>query len=358
MASLGANERVIDTHNLFIDTSKAAEESSSKGDDFILNLSSLSLNADEGQFLRLTLTEFSMYKNFTDVNENNNKIVFYYTGGSNPAASIELTKQNYSTVYDLAADFATQFGKAVLTEGGTSFTITTITPTSATGINGTTDNIISFTLTFASNHGLTPTSLMFYEGKGDSYALLGADRQVDGSVSTPSGVNITSTANTMTVNCRYPAQRSTTSHIYLRTSLTTGATETVSLAEEAEVADKSEVLSSNLLGRIPVNTEFCVYVSSTGREYFIDLRQKHINNIRLYLTDQHNRRIGRRPIDTTKQTASGGGVSQSTLGNLDFSCVVRADIIEFRRPQDLGLPSVRQNIPSNHPLTYPNLPPF
>lgn len=365
MASLGANERVIETHNLFIDTSRAKEESLSKGDDFLLNLSSFSLNALEGQFLRLTLTEFSMYKNFTDVNENNNKIQFIFDeGGSTKNKVLELTKQNYETIYDLAVNFATAIGNEVVASSvATSFTITAITPASTTGINGTTDNIITFTLTTNVNHGITNPSLVFYEGKGDSYALLGADREIDGS-STTSGVAITAAADTIKVKCKYPAQRSTTSHIYLRTSLTTGATETVSLSEETDIAGKTEVNSSNILARIPVNTEFCVYVSNTGREFFIDLRQKHITNVRLYLTDQHNRRIGRRPGDYTSNTASGTtdgaspGEEQSTLGNLDFSCVIRADIIEFRRPQDLGLPSVRQNIPSNHPLTYPNMPPF
>ena len=61
-------ERVIDTHNIFIDTSCANKESSTNGDDFQLHLNTQSIDADRGQFIRLTLNDFTCYKTWTNIN--------------------------------------------------------------------------------------------------------------------------------------------------------------------------------------------------------------------------------------------------------------------------------------------------
>jgi hypothetical protein len=346
-------ERVIETHNIFIDTDKAQKESTSKGDDFQLHLNTQSVDADRGQFIRLTLNDFSMYKNWTDVNTNNNTIVIETQAGVD---KFNLTEQNYETIHDLADNFATNLGTKLLQVaqglGSTavSYVVNNLKPDATTSINGTTDNIISFSIDFNAPHTLTQVEIRFVEDEGDVYNLLGGDRLFDSSA----GQSITSAfalgATEIFFYCWYPAQRSTTSHIYLRTSLTTGATETASLGHEDRIETFSEVSYSNILARIPVNTEFCTFTSESGREYFLDLKQKHINNIRLYLTDQHGRRLGRRPGQENLNTASGSssvfgvGVasSQSTLGNLSFSCVVRADIVEFQHPKEHFTPDIQR----------------
>ena len=61
-------DKTLETHALFIDTSAANKESLSRGDDFELHLNTQSIDADMGQFIRITLNEFSMYKTFTNVN--------------------------------------------------------------------------------------------------------------------------------------------------------------------------------------------------------------------------------------------------------------------------------------------------
>ena len=55
-------DKILETHALFIDTSAANKESLSRGDDFELHLNTQSIDADMGQFIRITLNEFSMYK--------------------------------------------------------------------------------------------------------------------------------------------------------------------------------------------------------------------------------------------------------------------------------------------------------
>lgn len=368
---MNSTERVLETHNIFIDTGDAEEESKSRGDDFQLHLNTLSIDADRGQFIRLNLVDFNMAKTFTDVNENNNKIFLSSTTILGQFTSnAELSKKNYETVHDLAEEVANTFSKSFITmlasSGVTTATVSGLLPDGTTSINGTTDNIISFTLTFDANHGLLiPPLAIFYSGKGDSYRLLGANRETTGST-IKSGITITlPTTDSVKFNFLYPAQRATTSHIYLRTSLTTGATETAGMQYEDDISTKDEALYSNILAKIPVNTEYCTYTQSSGYEYFIDLQQKHINNIRLEITDEKNRRLGRRPADKNAKTAStsllGAGTEQSTLGNLSFNCVIRAEIIQRQSPKELQFAIAPTGIPNNketHPLTYPNRPGF
>ena len=66
--SQGRNEQVVNSYNLFIDSAKDVGGGAGKGDSFSLQLGADSIQAQDGQFLRLTLQEFSMYTNFYMVN--------------------------------------------------------------------------------------------------------------------------------------------------------------------------------------------------------------------------------------------------------------------------------------------------
>jgi len=59
--SQGRNEQVVNSYNLFIDSAKDVGGAAGKGDSFSLQLGADSIQAQDGQFLRLTLQEFSMY---------------------------------------------------------------------------------------------------------------------------------------------------------------------------------------------------------------------------------------------------------------------------------------------------------
>jgi hypothetical protein len=261
-------------------------------------------------------------------------------------------------VNDIAEEFSSIVAKRLLVEAQTNGSsagtavVSNLTPDNQAGINGTTDNIISFTITFNATHtlNLAHIKIQFFEEEGDTYALLGGDRIYGSTPSTENSVVISGDTTTINVQCLYPAQRSTTSHIFLRTSLTTGATETASLSQEANIENASEASYSNILAKIPVNSEFCNFTANTGKEYFIDLRQKHLNNIRLYLTDQHNRRIGRRPTQTSLKTATGydniNAIEQSTLGNLNFSCVLRTEVIQGGPINEVQFPRPEPVIPA------------
>jgi hypothetical protein len=343
-------EQIVQSNNLFVDSDRGESTGISKGDDFTVHLNSQGLDADRGQYLRVTLNEFAMNKNWSDVNENNNKIVTRYSGGTTAVSIVLLTKQNYSTIYDLATNFADELAKDIITSIGavSACAVSNLTPDNTTAITGTTDNIISFTLTTTGNHGLTDLKLQSYEGKGDSYALLGGNRIVDGTDATTNSFDVTIVnATTITVKAFYPAQRSTTSYVYLRTSLLTQAIETSSLSASTDQSFMEDTNPTNILARIPVNTEYCVFNSATGREFFVNLHQKHIQSIRLYLTDEHNRPIGRGPADSSL-TASGTGLSQSVLGNLSFSAVLRIDVVQASRPNELLAPVQGSSLPARY----------
>ena len=60
-------ERVVNTYNVFVDSS-TGRDNNSKGDNYHLHLGNAGINCDAGQYLRLNLNQFTMHKNFTDVN--------------------------------------------------------------------------------------------------------------------------------------------------------------------------------------------------------------------------------------------------------------------------------------------------
>ena len=92
---------------------------------------------------------------------------------------------------------------------------------------------------------------------------------------------------------------------------------------------------TNILGRFVIDTEVVQYFAGTGREYFIDLpTQRHLNNIRLYLTDHHGRLL------------STFAPEQNTLGNLSFNLVLRCDIIQKRAPNENFTPPVQRTTPA------------
>lgn len=376
---MATSEVVVNSHNIFIDTDRGEPASTAvKGDKFEIDLNSEGISIDEGQYLRLTLNEFCMYKNWTNINDNNNLSELIITDTSAPTGvklALTIDPKNYEFINDIAVNFSDKFKALIDARYTLTGTISDITPDNTTGINGTTDNIITFTYsaTISAATGITSILGRCPEGLGDAYALLGCNRVRSTDPDTTPSYNITvaETPTLLKINVAmlYSAQRTTTSNIYLRTSINTGGSETASLNDPETPANRSQVIQSNILGKIPVNSEFCVFTSNTGREYFVDIPQKHFTHFRLYLTDEHNRQIGRRPQDTAGNTPNFftrglTGLSlannQSTLGNLNFSCVLRADIIQQSKPnQAFTTPYVNPTqARQNGILVSPSVPPY
>lgn len=354
---MATSEVIVRSHNILVDTDRGEPSSTAvKGDKFELDLNSEGIHLDEGQYLRLTLNNFEMYKTWTNVNDNN-RLTQLFFGEDDPTdpgttvyskVAVNLNPKNYEFINDVAVEFSNKFKAEVDYKYGCTGVISALTPDSTAGINGTTDNIISFVYTAPLSAAIDLLAIYGRcpEGVGDAYALLGCNRGRDTDPDNTKSYDITITTKTasslvLTVSMYYPAQRSTTSSIYLRTSLNTSASETASLNDPNTPANRSQVIQSNIWAKIPVNSEFCVFNSSTGREYFVDVQQKYLSHFRLFLTDEHNRPIGRRPVDTQANTpnyffktltSSSAANNQTTLGNLNFSCVIRVDVIQQSHP--------------------------
>ena len=166
--SQGRNEQVVNSYNLFIDSAKDVGGGAGKGDSFSLQLGADSIQAQDGQFLRLTLQEFSMYTNFYMVNINNCR--FRLTDDTT-ATELLLAQQNYKNVADVADNFAATLAAQLTADaGGVTCTPSNVTPASGTALNATSDRIVSFDLDFASPHSFTVFRVQCFGEVGDSYA--------------------------------------------------------------------------------------------------------------------------------------------------------------------------------------------
>jgi len=336
-------ENIVNSYNLFVDSS-TGRDSASKGDNYHLHLGNAGITCESGQYIRLTLNNFTMHKTFTDVNTNNSKFVVRDTTDDSTQTG-NLTHQNHISLNALASNFASSLGTAIIALkglGAATFDVDALKPSSTSSIGGNSDHIISFTLTCSTDHNIASTGdviCQMYSADGDVYELLGGNRVNSSTDKTTPSITITRTSATvLTVQCLYPAQRHTTSFIYLRgTGVPNTSIESTSLAHPSE-DHRTDTVDSDILARIAVDVEYCNYEAQSGREYFMNIKQKQINTLSLRLTDAKNRPLGRVFGSSTNSTTvgiTGSGTEQSTLGNLSFSAVIRVDIVQQRQIKEL-----------------------
>ena len=339
--SQGRNEQVVNSYNLFIDSAKDVGGGAGKGDSFSLQLGADSIQAQDGQFLRLTLQEFSMYTNFYMVNINNCR--FRLTDDT-AATELLLAQQNYKNVADVADNFAATLAAQLTADaGGVTCTPSNVTPASGTALNATSDRIVSFDLDFASPHSFTVFRVQCFGEVGDSYALLGGNR-IDDPASTASSFKCEIVSTTkLRLTAFYPGQRSTEQHVYLRCSQQNNGIETAVLSD-ATGPYLAQTLSSNIMAKIPINYETTSYFANADKEFFINLQQRRLSTLTLFLTDARNRPLGRQ-AGSASGTAAGSQTAgvlnsnlQSTQGNLFFTATIRIDVVQASFPQRLQAP--------------------
>ena len=136
-------ENVVNSYNLFIDSS-TGRDNASKGDNYHLHLGNAGITCESGQYIRLTLNNFTMHKTFTDINANNSTFTVRNTTDDTSTTG-ELTHQNHTTLNSLATDFATQLGAAIKAEKGVGDTVTVgdVLPSSTNSLGGDSNHIIS-----------------------------------------------------------------------------------------------------------------------------------------------------------------------------------------------------------------------
>ena len=347
LIKLHSMEQTVRSSNLFIDSSRS-HTNGSKGDDFQVHLQDSGITAESGEIIRLTLDNFSMSKNFTDINANNSEMrVIATVSGAVHTLTLNLTHQDIEkgNFKSLATDFATQLGAALSTiTGVNAFTPGSFKPAQQNAGN----RILEFELTHTGAHNISDLHIQCLESRGDSYAIVGGDRVLDATDLTSKSVDATFPAtNTVKVVCRYPAQRSTIPYIYIRApGLVSKNIETQGLQDPDKNAHKGDTVHSDILGRAVCDQEWVQYTAGTGREFFLDINQRHLTHIQFRLTDSRNRPIGRKLDHHTSKTASGTGTNQSTLGNLEFSACVRIDIIKKRQANEFSTNKYQPTVPA------------
>ena len=271
-------EQITSSYNLFVDSS-TGHNAQTKGDDYIVNLQDAGVHAGEGEFIRMTLNNFSMAKVFQDINETNNKFKFIYTDNQNPpvTTSLDLTldKGNYASISELAKNMGEKIRDAVIANQPGGLQANAV----AVGANIGRNNIIEFTINFtdntqnppaAGNHGITNAIIQFNSDDGDSYVILGGDRVKTGDNATNSVANVdVSDPNLIKVTSKYPAQRASMPFVYIRAPGTLNTNiESQGLRNSAD-NHNSDVAHSDILGRAVVeSSEWVQFTAQTDRDFF------------------------------------------------------------------------------------------
>lgn len=346
-------QEVVNSFNVFIDTEKSSlvGDRTSQGDDVKIHFEGQTIEAKDGELIRINLLNFTMFNNTYMVNQNNGRMNVVGTSSSGTFNdTISLTYKNYINLKDLATDFATKLGTYLATKSSaTTFENTTINPSSTT-MGSTDDRLLDITLTAKNvsnstiSHGITELRIQMPESVGDGYCLLGGKRQDDTTDTDFDSLIITGIsagATTIRVQGYFPMQRMTDPFVYLRCNNAQNGLE-MSVLSNDRGRYNADIINSDILAKVFKDVEYITYNSSTGEEYFMNLQQRKLSNLRLFLTDSKGRKLGRlssqRDLGTSagKQTA---GVfdskEQSTLGNLYFTAVLRVDIIKVFEPAKL-----------------------
>ena len=318
-------EQIVDSFNLFVDSSRSSQAGST-GDNFKLSLANDIIEAGKGQMIRVSLTDFAMEKPFTDINQHNNygKINI----GNGHIIDFELDHINLPNLQELA----TQFGDALKTAYD-AFEDSQGAPAAAAHLTVDLadvgkDNRIIVVIKFTDTTNTPPQ--FDIQLNSDLHLLLGgdySDTTFDSLTVTPLAAN-----DGFTIESKYPAARHSQHHIYLRTSLTNTNIETAGFGSPG-FDPQMDTDHSSILGRIPLQDEVIFYEAQTGREYFLNLRQKNVSFMKLYLTDEHNRAL---PLFAGQNAHK---------GTCRFTATLRIDVVQVRMPNEFETPPYVSGIP-------------
>ena len=369
-------QEIVNSFNIFIDTEKSSlvGDRTSQGDDTKIHFEGQTIEAKDGELIRISLLNFTMFNNTYMVNQNNGRFNIRGTDGTAFNETVSIAHKNYLNLKDLATAFATSVATELTSQTvATSFELTSIAPATTT-MGSTDDRLLEITLT-AKNaggstiaHGLTELHIQIPESVGDAYCLLGGLRQ-DDTTDTDfnslivTAASIASGATTVTIQGYFPMQRLTDPYVYLRCNNAQNGLE-MSVLSNDRGRYNADIINSDILAKVFKDVEYISYNSATGDEYFMNLQQRKLSNLRLFLTDSKGRKLGRLSSQRDNGTAAGKETAsdfdnkfQSTLGNLYFTAVLRVDIIKMFEPaklQSVGVkppPNARE---SQSVLTWQN----
>lgn len=428
MAATGrfTDQQIVNSFNLFIDTEKSSllGDGNSKGDDVNIHFEGSTIVANDGEMIRMTLTNFEMFNNLYHIDANNSLFQTRCSTTTTPIPSAvqrDLTRKNYNSLGEITMDFANIIGNVIdqvttgthkvliirmsnVVEGfkpydvetglnynfpvspSTSYTPITGTFTKPTplALGATGDRLfdVTYQIVGASEiphvHGIQTLLIQTLGSDGDCYCVLGSLRDDTDSASFNSfQVDLNADGGTNTqirVRGYFPMQRMTDPYVYLRCgSSQNGSLEMAVLSDSAITAtsNNSDITTSDIFAKLKRDVEFISYDNGMGDEYFINLQQRKVSSIRFTLTDSKNRKLGRKRTESNNGTGAGlfntsptgvdilrgrqyiaattpgyNQLTQSTLGNLFFTAVVRVDIVKTGNPTRLETPALPLPLPA------------
>jgi hypothetical protein len=276
------------------------------------------------------MQSFNCYKNFYNVNTNNNQFRWFYNGLTT-AYPFTIPVKNYKTIGDISSAFFTAFSASLVAILGGTSVPSLVLPSTTELMDDTSDRIWSATIT--NSVSTTGIVLQSYSGDGEGYALAGGDRVDVLTDSTTQTFVLTRTSGTVyTITSKYPCQRSTEEHLYLRCDSTNNNLEMAGLSMGVMPTNKNSILTSDILMKCPIDFEFINFTTGTGQEFQLNLLNKNLTSLHFYITDSKGRPLGR-GLGTNSSTTL--GTSQNTLGNLNCSFVVKVEIVQAYEPNKL-----------------------
>ena len=359
-------QQVVNSFNIFVDSEKSSlvGDRQSEGDDVHIHFEGQTIEAADGENIRLSLLNFTMFNNTYMVNVNNSQFIVRGVSGTNPTfdTTLNIDRKNYINLKDIATSFATNLGTYLATKSAAvTFENTTILPNSTT-MSATDDRLLDITLTAKNGggstiaHGITDLKIQCVEASGDSYTILGGIRQDD-----PADLNfnsfkitgLTAGATTIRVQGYFPMQRLSDPYVYLRCNNAQSGLEMSVLSNDRGLYN-SDIINSDIFAKLFKDVEYINYESNTGEEYFINLQQRKLANLRLTLTDSKGRKLGRTSKQRDLGTAAGltdsnlnfESNAQNTTGNLFFTAVIRVDIVKNRSPVKLESEGIAPPLPA------------
>jgi hypothetical protein len=302
-----------------------------------------------------------MFNNTYMININNSRFNVRGASGTNPTFLdvVNIDRKNYNNLKDIATSFATNLGTYLATKSGaTTFENTTILPSSTT-MSATDNRLLDITLTAKDGagstiaHGITDLKIQCLEAEGESSVILGGNRQDDSTDTGFNSLKITIATNTIRVQGYFPMQRLSDPYVYLRCNNAQSGLEMSVLSNDRGLYN-SDIINSDIFAKLFKDVEYINYESNTGEEYFMNLQQRKLANLRLSLTDSKGRKLGRTSTQRDLGTSAGlvdGSLdfesnSQNTTGNLFFTAVIRVDIVKNRSPMKLESEGIKPPLPA------------
>jgi len=324
---------LVSSKNIFLSTQPSGGLSGGGIDDglnsFRATLNNVPLQTQNGEYAKISLVDFTMYRNFYYVNGRNNKVFFRLveTDGTVHDSSFVIPNGDYT--FD---DLQTAFADAFTDELNDLVGITGVTATILTNLlpypNQSGVRKLNVKFTFANNDieslniqcrnydngGVDEDPNLTSDFFNDSYALLGAKRTPidDPTFATETGLKVVISGNNknVTVKSFFPMQTSTMPNLYLRCQEVVDNLESETFKLSGNGGNSSHIVGSTILGVIPVKpmgditNDIIRYRGDSSSPYYIMSDNKNISELFFRITDAHGRGV------------PAAGNDQPTIGNL------------------------------------------